>query len=303
MSAALAAGMTSCMDDFDEPDLQEFSIFSKTSVGTVNTTIAQVKDKYCKSNAGATYSRNSSNWEFKIEDDQIFEGVVVSNDGQWGALYQQVILRSFDGSDVVINGAKAGQCIQLGVKNTCLYPYFQIGQKMKINLKGLYVGVYSKTPKIGFPYYTSSGNHNLGPMPFEMCATNIELVGAPDPSCAECLPVSLLDNAGDTWLRASANQNYLYSPLYATVRGTFDAADGTAILAPDELEDQGYAVDRTLSLLSNNSNVTVRTSTGNELSHIVMPKETVVIRGILSYYSGWQIQFRDINDMKVILNN
>lgn len=301
MSAALLGGMTSCMDDFDEPDLKEFSIFSQTSVGSVNTTIDQVKAKYCQSNRGATYSRNSSNWEFKIEDDQVFEGVVVSNDGQWGAMYQQVILRSLDGAETMVNGVNVGQCIQLGVKNTCLYPYFQIGQKLKINLKGLYVGVYSKTPKIGYPYFTSSGNHNLGPMPFEMCATNIELVGTPNEDCAECVPVSLLDKDGDTWLRASANQNYKFSPLYATIQGTFDEADGTSILAPDELEDQGYAVDRTLSLLTNNSNVTVRTSTGNELSHIVMPKETVVIRGILSYYSGWQIQFREINDLKVKL--
>lgn len=300
MSAALLGGMTSCMDDFDEPDLKEFSIFSQTSVGSVNTTIDQVKAKYCQSNRGATYSRNSSNWEFKIEDDQVFEGVVVSNDGQWGAMYQQVILRSLDGAETMVNGVNVGQCIQLGVKNTCLYPYFQIGQKLKINLKGLYVGVYSKTPKIGYPYFTSSGNHNLGPMPFEMCATNIELVGTPNPSCTECQPVDLTGSTGDAWLRASANQKYTYSPLYAKIQGTFDVADGSAILAPDELEDQGYAVDRTLSLLSNNTNVTVRTSTSNELSQIVMPTGKVEITGILSYYSGWQIQFREVDDMKVI---
>lgn len=310
MSAALLGGMTSCMDDFDEPDLKEFSIFSQTSVGSVNTTIDQVKAKYCQTNRGATYSRNSSNWEFKIEDDQVFEGVVVANDGQWGAMYQQIILRSLDGAEnpIVVekSGQKdtictnVGQCIQLGVKNTCLYPYFQIGQKMKINLKGLYVGVYSKTPKIGYPYFTSSGNHNLGPMPFEMCATNIELVGTPNASCAECQPVDLTGSTGDAWLRASANQKYYYSPLYAKIQGKFDVADGSAILAPDELEDQGYAVDRTLSLLSNNSNVTVRTSTSNELSHIVMPTGKVEITGILSYYSGWQIQFCELDDMKVI---
>lgn len=300
MSAALLGGMTSCMDDFDEPDLKEFSIFSQTSVGSVNTTIDQVKAKYCQSNRGATYSRNSSNWEFKIEDDQVFEGVVVSNDGQWGAMYQQVILRSLDGAETMVNGVNVGQCIQLGVKNTCLYPYFQIGQKLKINLKGLYVGVYSKTPKIGYPYFTSSGNHNLGPMPFEMCATNIELVGTPNPSCTECQPVDLTGKDGDAWLRASANQTYQYFPLYAKIQGKFADANGTDILAPDELEDAGYAVDRTLRLLSNNSSVVVRTSTSNELSQIVMPTNTVEITGILTYYTGWQIQFCDPSDMKEI---
>lgn len=299
MSTALMAGMTSCMDDFDAPDLQEFTIFSTTSVGEINTSIAQIKSMYCSSNRGATYSRNASNWEFKVDDDLVFEGVVVSNDGQWGALYQQVILRSMDGPEILIDGHNVGHCIQLGVKNTCLYPYFQIGQKLKVNLRGLYVGVYSKTPKIGFPYFTSAGNHNLGPMPFEMCATNIELVGQPDPDCVECLPVSLLDDKGDAWLRASVNQNYRYSPLFATVRGWFPEADGKSILAPEELEDAGFAVDRTLRL-RNGSAVTVRTSTGNELSQIVMPKDQVVIRGILSFYDGWQLQFRDVNDMKVL---
>lgn len=298
-SAALAFGLTSCMDTYTEPVLDEFSIFAKTSVGEVNTTIADVKAKYCSTNRGATYSRNASNWEFKVEDDLVFEAVVVSNDGQWGALYQQVILRSMDGPECLIDGHNVGHCIQLGVKNTCLYPYFQLGQRLKINLRGLYVGAYSKTPKIGFPYFTSAGNHNLGPMPFEMCATNIELVGKPNVDCEECRPVSLLDEKGDTWLRASANQNYRFSPLFATVRGHFPDADGKAILAPEELEDAGFAVDRALRL-DNGSTVTVRTSTGNELSHIVMPMERVVIRGILSFYDGWQMQFRDINDLKVI---
>lgn len=299
MSAALAVGMTSCMDDYDEPDLKEFSIFSKQSVGAVNTTIADVKAKYCSSNRNATFSRNSSNWEFLVKEDMVFEGVVVSNDGPWGALYQQIIIRSLDGDKNEINGQDAGHCIQLGVKNTCLYPYFPIGQKLKINLKGLYVGVYSKTPKIGFPYWTSSGNHNLGPMPFEMCGTNIELVGTPDPNCAECKPIDLTGKEGDAWLRASANQNYKNAPIYATVQGKFTVADGNAILAPDELEDAGYAVDRRLDLLSNNSHVTVRTSTSNEISHIVMPTQAVTITGVLSYYDGWQIQFREPEDMKV----
>lgn len=298
-AVALLIGATSCMDDHDAPVLDDFSIFSAQPVGEVNTTIAAVKARYCSTNRGATYSRNASNWEFRIDDDLVFEAVVISNDGPWGALYQQVILRSLDGTDCLINGRNVGHCIQLGVKNTCLYPYFQIGQRLRINLRGLYVGVYSKTPKVGFPYFTSAGNHNLGPMPFEMCATNIELVGQPDPDCVECRAVDLSDATGADWLKASAHQTYLYSPLFATIHGTFPEADGSAILAPDELEDAGFAVDRTLRL-SNGTYVTVRTSTGNELSHIVMPREKVRIHGILSYYQGWQVQFREVNDLLVI---
>lgn len=291
MGAALTLGMTGCMDDFDAPNVSDYSIFSQKSVGEVNSTIADVKAKYCESSAGATYSRTSSNWEFKIDEDVIIEGVVVSNDGQYGALYQQVILRSFEGADNLVNGSNVGHCIQLGVKNTCLYPYFAIGQKLRINLKGLYVGVYSKTPKIGYPYFTSMGNHNLGPMPFEMCATNIEKVGEPNPDCPECVPVDL---TGNKWPTMKPQ----FSPMYATIRGSFPDADGKAILAPDELEDAGYAVDREFKMTSSTLKMTVRTSTGNELSQIVMPSEEVTITGILSYYSNWQFQFREPGDMK-----
>lgn len=296
MGIALTVGMSSCQNDFDEFDAKDYSIFSKTSVGEVNTTIDEIKDKYCAASTGSTYSRNSSNWEFKIEDDEVFEGVVVSNDGPWGALYQQVILRSFDGEAVTVNGQNVGHCIQLGVKNTCLYPYFAIGQKLRINLKGLYVGVYSKTPKIGYPYFTSSGNHNLGPMPFEMCGTNIQKIGEPDPSCAECQPVDLTGVQKSGW----PNMKYFNSPMLATIKGKFALGDDKSILAPDELEDQGYAVDRDFTLTTGAAKMTVRTSTSNEISHLVMPTKSVTITGVLSFYSNWQMQFREIDDMKVI---
>jgi len=296
MGAALILGMSGCQNDFDDLDVKDYSIFSKTSVGEVNTTIADVKSKYCQNSNGCTYSRTTSNWEFKIEDDQIFEGVVVSNDGPWGALYQQVILRSFEGADNKVNGLNVGHCIQLGVKNTCLYPYFVIGQKLRINLKGLYVGVYSKTPKIGYPYFTSSGNHNLGPMPFEMCATNIQKIGEPDPTCAECQPVDLTSVSKNAW----PSMKYNNSPMLATIEGKFALGDDKSILAPDELEDQGYAVDRDFTLTTSAAKMTVRTSTSNEISHLAMPSKKVTITGVLSYYSNWQMQFREIDDMKVV---
>lgn len=294
--------LTGCMDDFDEPNVSDFTIFSKTSVGTVNTTIDELKDLYCEYSSGCTHERGSSNWEFLIPDsvDKVFEAVVVSNDGQYGALYQTVLLRSFEGESITINGQNAGHCIVLGVKNTCLYPYFQIGQKLRINLKGLYVGVYSKVPKIGFPYFSSAGNHNLGPMPFEMCATHIEKIGAPDPTCAECQPIDLSGSAEYPTMK------YMHSPLFATISGSFPDADGKTILAPDALEDKGYAVDRDFKVSGGSPKMTVRTSTGNELSQIIMPidakgqPQEVSITGMLSYYSNWQMNFREPEDMKIV---
>lgn len=300
MSAALLGGMTSCMDDFDEPDVSGFSITSPTSVGEPTISIGELKQFYCASPQGATFSRNSSNWEFRIDEDVVIEGVICCNDGPYGNLYQNLTVRSID--------SDGDQAIDVVVKNTCLYPYFPIGQRIRINLKGLYVGVYSRSPRIGYPYYTSSGNHNLGPIPFEMCATNFELIGAPDPTLPECQPVDRTGEDGYNWLRATANRTIDNYPMIVTVEGRFINGDDVSILAPDELEDAGYAVNRDFALKTstsgNTTNIFVRTGTGNEISHLVMPKDkTVRLTGWFTYDSfdnKWQINLRDTKDFVIL---
>jgi len=296
MGLALTAGTTSCMDDWDDADVKGYSIFAKD----IDTTgcyisISSLKDKYCKSSARATYARNSSNWENKISSKLVTEGIVISNDGPWGALYQQIVLRE-------PGTGKEGPCIVLSIKNTCLYPYFPIGQRIRVQLEGLYVGAYSKTPKIGYPYFTSKGNHSLGPIPFEMCGTNVMAIGDPDPNSADCQFWDRSDKDGNDWLATRNNQNYQYSPMYVRVRGTFIGANDVDILAPNDptIYDDGYGVDRYVKL-THRGNITVRTSTQNEISNIVMPKDKEVeLTGIMTYYDGWQLQIRDTSDFTII---
>ncbi|MBQ9362697.1 MAG: hypothetical protein IJT97_04650 [Bacteroidaceae bacterium] len=317
MFAGLSAFcLTGCMDNNDDPDLSNFSITSQTSVGEVNTTIADIKKKYCAGRNGADYSRNASNFYTQVKESQVIEGVIVANDIS-GNLYQTLMLRSFSSDADTI-----GDCILLSIKNTCLYPYFQLGQKVKVNLKGLYVGCYSKTPKIGQPYYTSYGNLNLGPMLLDLCKTNIELVGAPDPNARELTPWV----PGDAWLRATANRTYQNSPTFATVTGYITEVQGDnvsipavgevtgekepiymdadsvkyKIFAPEVLHDDGYGVDRTIQLLTNTSKVILRTSTENEIAFTRIPTTTCTFTGILTYYDGWQVQLRALDDLKVL---
>lgn len=313
--AALALlGTASCMDSHDEPDTAQTLVTSPISVGEVNATILDVKQKYCASSETAEFKRNSSNFYSKVNEDVIITGVVVANDVS-GNLYQTLLLRNIeaDGTD---------QCIVLGVKNTCLYPYFALGQRIKVNLKGLYAGCYSKVPRIGQPTKSSYGNLNLGPMLFELLPTHVELVGEPNPNAPELAPIDLTDAAGDAWLRASANKTYLNTPLLATVRGnikevepanrnvldigTMDeyagkpeslSAAGKKMFAPYELHDQGYGVDRTIKLQSNTSSVTVRTSTRNEISFMELPEDVRSYTGLVSYYDSWQVQLRDAADI------
>lgn len=299
-----AATFTSCMDDTDEPNTDNFITTSPVSVGETNTTIGAIKDKYCASSATAQFVRNASNFFSKIEEDLVFEGVVAANDIS-GNLYQTLLLRSID------EAAGTDQCIVLSVKNTCLYPYFPLGQRVKVNLKGLYAGCYSKVPKVGTPYYTSYDNMNLGPILIQACATNIELVGKPDPNAPELVPVVPTDE----WLRATANRTYKNYPMLATVTGAIVEVQGDSkynreigevtgeveplpkIFGPEPLHDNGYGIDRHIQLRTNTTKVTLRTSTRNDISFTKIPEDVRSYTGMLTYYDAWQIQLRDLNDI------
>ena len=305
LSVAMSIMIVSCYDNVDEPNTDDFAkhLQSGVSLPEANTTIRDLKLTYC-SNQGKverpatyTFSRNTSNWETRIDQDLIIEGVICANDGPFGCLYQLLLVRTIDpatGDD---------QAIDVMVKNTCLYPLYPVGQRIRINLNGLYVGAYSRVPRIGYPYYTSSGNHNLGPIPLQMFEEHVQLIGSPDTTVAECQCRNLANAEGDAWIRATENRVATNYPTIATVRGVFLEADGVSTLAPDSLEDAGYGVNRTLKLLSNKSTMLVRTNTGNEASHIVMPSDTVEISGWFSYDSfddKWQINLRTPSDFKII---
>ncbi len=320
VAVGMAVSLSSCMDDHDEPDTSAYAVTSKTDIGAENATILEVKEKYCASSDGCDYKRNSSNFYTKVKEDVIISGVVVANDVS-GNLYQTILLRNIDETKATDDPAR-DQCIILGVKNTALYPYFKLGQRVKVNLKGLYCGIYSKVPRIGQPTKSSYGNMNLGPMLFELLATNVQLVGVPNASAPELTPIDLTGDTGDAWLRASANKNYRNTPIFAKVRGTIDEVQGEKktsyekgtqddvlnqqetlspagkkIFAPYELHDDGYGVDRTILLASNNSKVALRTSTKNSISFLELPEDARTYTGVVSYYDNWQVQLRDTTDI------
>lgn len=297
-AALMAFSMTSCLDTSEEPDVKDY-IITATSIGEPTHTIAQMKDKYS--------SQMSTNNAFvKVNEDVIFEGVIVGNDIS-GNLYQTLIVRHIGEGGV---GSTDDQCIQLGIKNTFISPYFPLGQKLRVNLKGLYIGNYSKTPKVGQPYYTSAGNLRLGPMLFQLCATNIQKIGEPNPNAPELKPLEL----SEAWFKDTKNQNYKNSPMLAKASGVIKEMQGNKadrpstgelsgdteplpkIFAPKALYDAGYAVDRTL-ILAGGTEMTIRTSTQNDISYLPMPKDSRTYAGIFSYYSGWQIQLRDLDDI------
>ncbi len=309
-SLILLAGtllLPSCMDNVDEPNTDGYIITNPKSVGDPNTTILEVKERYCSNSANADNARNQSNFFSKVLEDLVIEGVVVANDVS-GNLYQTILIRKID--SIADGTVTADQAIQLIIKNTCLYPFFPLGQRLHVNLKNLHAGCYSKTPRIGEPYYSSYDNLNLGPMPTPLCETNIHLVGLPDPNAPELVPLDFTATGAQL-----PTMNYKNSPQLAKVRGkilevqgdkanTPDEGEMTKeleplpkIYGPEELHDKGWGVDRTIQLTGSSKKVALRTSTGNEISFTQIPTDERTYTGMFNYYDGWQIQVRDLNDI------
>lgn len=287
----VACTFTACMDSVDEPPMVvDTGVTSLVPVGEVNTTIDGLKTRF----QGPMTSNNT--YEL-VGEDIVFEGVVVGNDIS-GNLYQTLLLREIlaDGTD---------QCIQVGIKNTHLSPYFPLGQKIRVNLKGLYIGNYSYVPKVGTPYKTSAGNIRLGPMLLEDSRTHIQLVAGPsDEEKTKLLTPVEVD--GD-WLADGANRNINNAPMLATMEGYFSEANGERIFTPNvsaeddpaEGYDAGYARNR--NFMVGSTKVLVRTSTRNEISYTIIPSGRVRVTGMLTYYgSDWQLQMRDLGDLQIL---
>ena len=302
---AVMISLTACTDNQDATQQPQITA---TALPATNTNLLSVKQKFSN-----VLSKNNT-FE-QVKQDLLFEGVVVANDIS-GNLYQTLVVRHI-GSKV---GELDDQCISLGIKSSQLYPYFPLGQRIRINLKNLYIGNYSKTPKVGRPYYTSSGNLRLGPMFLDDVATNITLVGTPNPQAPELTPRDFTSEEGVEWLSNRANQSYLVNPMLVSVRGIATdvmgaeknkAATGQLsgkkeplpkIFAPKELYDAGFGVDRPLQLLpqdsSNPVSLSLRTSVRNAISFLPIPEVAKTYTGVMTYYTGWQLQLRDVKDIK-----
>lgn len=308
--------LTACIGDVDDPNIEALtseSVGATAPEGTlpqVTTTIYELKERY------ATYFTNNNTWTH-IKKDVVFEGVVCAND-EGGNLYQTIMLRDIDET------AGTDASIILAVKSSCLFPYFQMGQRVRVNLNGLYLGNYSNVPRVGQPYWTSvittgssTGNYRLGPILFELLHTNVELIGDPDPSAPELEPIDYTDAKGESWLVNKNNQNYKNCPQLGKVRGyikeMYKAYAGIAesglylegkeplpkIFAPEVLEDQGYGVDRTLMFVyQSGKSMSIRTSTQNDIAFMQLPADTCTYTGVMSYYSGWQLQMRYTTDLQ-----
>lgn len=257
---------TSCMNDFDEPKFNE-PPFGNNEIGEANTTIAQLKAKYATIISGSSVE--------EITEDIIIEGVVVADDAA-GNVYKQIIINDPTGAMVI------------GINDVGLYATTPIGQRIRIDCKGLNIGGYGKMAQIGSLY-----NGKVGRMSKSIYQEHVRLIGAPSMMQEELVPEVIDEN-----YFTSANMENL-AKFVRLKNVSITEADGTATWAPEELKNSSNVVERKIKM--GKTNLVLRMSTYADFANEVMPTGKLNVNGVLTRYNkDWQFVISSTNDIEQI---
>ena len=257
---------TSCMNDFDEPTFEQ-PPFGNNEIGEATHTIAQLKAQF------ATIISGNSVQE--VTDDIIIEGVVVAND-ETGNVYKQFIINDETGAIII------------GVNDVGLYAMVPIGQRVRINCKGLHIGGYGKMAQIGGLY-----NGKVGRMNKSVYPKHVRLVGAPDLNQAEMQP-QVIDESFFT----NENKNNL-AKFVRLENVTITEANGTELWAPEEKKNSSNVVERNIKM--GNTKVVLRMSTYADFANEAIPTGSLNINGVMTRYNDyWQFVISSTNDIEQV---
>lgn len=266
---------TACDKFDDSAPVDDRSIYESDAEATgTNTDIPSLKAKY-----HSTISASSS---VRVDSALVFDGYVVANDIS-GNLYQTLVVRKGDDAIVV------------SINDNSLFAVYPVGTHVTVNLKGLYIGGYGQMAKIGQPYYTSSGNYRLGGMLSQLGKTNVKVIGFSN-SVDELTPVTIDEN----WLKNADKDQWAPMLVHidgAEIKGLIVNNERRPVYAMSDDEDAGHGVNDTVYV--GNTKLIMRVSTLCNFAYDTIPEGKVSIDGVLTRYSStWQIQFRDLNDVK-----
>lgn len=279
---AVLLSFSSCINDWDAETVSTDE-FTAENVGQPNSTITEVRSRFSAEIGGSSWGA--------VEEDLVIEGVVTANDIS-GNLYQQILIQEVKDGQVRtdVPGIMVGM---KGLSN--FYTIFPVGQRIRINLKGLYVGGYGKQAKIGQPYINTNGILRMGPMAWPYVKSNIQKVGTPDPSLVVAREVTAAD-------LVSGNIDKL-TPMLVVMKGVTipDAAstDKASFSYAYTADPTVYSVEHKIKFPDGKipSACTLYTSTSALFACEAMPKGKVDLYGMLGRYnSNFQMQLRDSRD-------
>ncbi len=265
---ATAMFATSCMDkDWETPDFTENPPYGNNDIIQYDAdnviTIKELKTKY------SNVINGSSDGLSEITEDLQLQAIVNGND-EGGNLYKQISIEDNTGGLIV------------GINGSNLFPYLPVGQKIIINLKGLYIGGYRKQAQLGALY-----NGAIGRLDTDIWEKHVRLLKN------DKLEVKVDTIAFDE----KADMGEL-SGRIVKLSGVTVSGEGTQVLAPE---------DGSVTLTSNcanrkingKSNLVLRTSSYSKFANRAIPQGTVDIYGVCTRYNNtWQILMRTESDLK-----
>lgn len=259
------AGLTSCMDkDWDTPNFNDNPPYGNNTIEKYEpsqvTTIAQLKSKYA--------SIISAGSATEILEDLQIQAVINGNDAG-GNIYKQISIQDETGGLIV------------GINGSDMYPFMPVGQKVLINLKGLYVGGYGEMAQLGTLY-----NGSIGRMETAMWEQHMRLV--PE-NWVKCKVDTVLFNS-------KADMNSLCGRI-VKLEGVTISGEGTQTLAPEDgtVALTSNCANRTIN---NNSKVVLRTSTYSDFATRPIPTGKCDLYGVCTRFRDtWQILMRTESDL------
>lgn len=267
----------SCMNKWDTEEVSN-DLYSNPNIGEPTTTIKDIRKAYSSAISNSSYEM--------VNSDMVIEGIVVANDIS-GNIYQYIYIQGLN-NDGTIDKNNGG--IGVGIKGLgCLYSIYPVGQKIRINLKGLYVGGYGKSPRIGMPYINTNGSMRLGPMTFQMMQNHIQKVGTPDPAAAEARQISASD--------LNANNIDNLTPMLVVMKNS-TISDAGWPYAHWEVGGDTYSEYHDININGTNVKQLLYTSTSATFAGDTIQSGVKTIYGLLNRYSSsYQLSLRSLDDI------
>lgn len=270
--------LTSCMnEDWQAPDFGDNPPYGNNEIipsTSKKITIAELKEKYAN-----VITSNG----YKLIEDALQLHAVVNGNDQGGNLYKQISIQDETGGIIV------------GINGTDLYAFMPVGQKIVINLKGLYVGGYGKMAQLGAEY-----NRSMGRMEQTIWEKSVRLVGN---------EFTYTDEEKTTTIQMSAKVDTIdfcapkdYNSMIGRIVKLSNveiSGEGTQILAPEDgsVRLTSNCANRNIKGTEAN-NIVLRTSTYSDFASRPIPTGKVDIYGVCTYYNGtWQILMRTNSDL------
>lgn len=264
MALGLAGVVTSCDDNFERPPM----VIPEATM-EANTTIAELKTQFYN---------DGSNYAVEVGTRQdgshyIIEGYVTTSD-ESGNYFKQVVIQD------------ATSAVQIGIDAYDLYESYQIGQKIVLDVTGLYVGTYGKlfqigaAPASGYPSRISE----------DAIAEHAQVAGlASDDNVAPTV-VSIADlNA----MAPSSTAGLEWQNRLITIEGVTFANAGKQTLS----KSGSNGVSQNFG--NADGSVILYTSGYSDFYDYFCPTGTGSVTGILSCYNAsWQVRLIDIEGLQ-----